>query len=143
MNIEPGSGEVIWPLVVYGGIALLISAGMIIVSHFLGQRHEDQATQETYESGIETTHDARLRFPIHFYIVAMFFVIFDLEAVFIFAWAVSIQEVGWAGYCAAVVFIGILLAVLVYEWRIGAIDFGPKGKEILKAMKRKNKIDKT
>ena len=63
----------------------------------------------------------------------MLFVIFDLEAIFILAWAISFNELGWAGYISVSVFIAILVAVLVYEWRIGALDFGPSGKKLLKA----------
>ncbi len=63
----------------------------------------------------------------------MLFVIFDLETVFILAWAISFNELGWTGYYAVLVFIGILVAVLIYEWRIGALDFGPSGKKLLKA----------
>ena len=66
----------------------------------------------------------------------MFFVIFDLEAVFIISWAVAFKELGWVGYWGIVIFIGMLLAALVYEWRIGAFDFGPKGKHIIKAYKK-------
>jgi NADH-quinone oxidoreductase subunit A len=63
----------------------------------------------------------------------MFFVIFDVEAAIIISWAISIRAVGWPGYMAILVFIGILMAVLVYIWKIGALDFGPDGKKILKA----------
>ncbi len=65
----------------------------------LGERHREKQTDEPYESGIVSTGTARVRFDIKFYLIAMFFVIFDLEAVFIFAWAVSIRETGWTGYC--------------------------------------------
>ncbi|MCX7014303.1 MAG: NADH-quinone oxidoreductase subunit A [Candidatus Sumerlaeota bacterium] len=99
---------------------------MIMVSFVLGARHSDRATGEPYESGIVSTGSARLRFPIHFYLVAMFFVIFDLEAVFLFAWAVAVRELGWAGFAEALVFIGVLVAALAYLWRLGALDWGPK-----------------
>ena len=108
---------------------------MISSSYVLGQRHKEAETDDPFESGIKTTGDARIRFPVHFYIVAMFFVVFDLEAVFIVAWAISFKDLGWTGYWGVLVFIFILLAVLVYEWKIGALDFGPNGKKILKAMK--------
>lgn len=122
----------LWPLLVYaGGVALLV-ATMLIASYLLGERHKETTTDTVYESGIKTTGDARLMFPVHFYILAMFFVIFDLEAVFIIAWAINAKALGWAGYIAISVFIGVLVAVLIYEWRIGALDFGPSGKKILK-----------
>lgn len=125
--------ELIWPLVVYGGAVIALVAFMIGLSYFLGQKHEEKETNEPFESGIKQTDSARLRFPIHYYIVAMFFVIFDLEAVFIFTWAISLKQVGWSGYIAATIFIAVLIAVLIYEWRIGAFDFGASGKKILKA----------
>jgi len=103
------------------------------LSYFLGQRHTDRATGEAYESGIISTGSARIRFSSHFYLVAMLFVIFDLEAVFILTWSIAFNELGWAGYLSILVFIGILVAVLIYEWRIGALDFGPRGKKLLKA----------
>ncbi|MBX5438445.1 MAG: NADH-quinone oxidoreductase subunit A [Thermoflavifilum sp.] len=127
----------LWPLLLYAALVLLTAAGMLLISHFLGQHHEEPATDETYESGIPVTGSARLLFPIHFYIVAMFFVVFDLEAVFIVAWAISLRQVGWAGYIGVLIFILILVAVLIYEWRIGALDFGPNSKKILKAYHRR------
>jgi NADH-quinone oxidoreductase subunit A len=114
----------LWPLVVYSALVLLLAAGMIGTSWLLGQRHRGRATDEPYESGIIPTGNARLRLSVHYYLVAMFFVIFDLEAVFLFAWAVAIRESGWAGYVEILVFIGILLAALVYLWRQGALDWG-------------------
>jgi NADH-quinone oxidoreductase subunit A len=118
---------------VYAIVVLGLVAFMVGFSYILGQRHTDRATGEAYESGIISTGSARIRFSSHFYLVAMLFVIFDLEAVFILAWAISFNELGWPGYFAVLVFIVILVAVLVYEWRIGALDFGPSGKKLLRA----------
>lgn len=126
----------IWPLLVYAAASFLLVGIMLGLSYLLGQRHKEKETHEIYESGIMVTDSARLRFSIHFYVVAMFFVIFDLDAVFIIAWAVGFKELGWGGYIAASVFIAILVAVLIYEWRIGALDFGASGKRILKARKK-------
>lgn len=130
----------IWSLLVYAAVAILIVAVMIGLSYLLGEKHEERETHEPFESGIKTTGSARLRYPVHFYIVAMFFVIFDLEAVFIISWAVAFKQLGWEGYIAISVFIFLLVAVLIYEWRIGALDFGASGKKILKA--RNNLIKK-
>lgn len=102
---------------------------MIIISYFLGQRHRDQDTDEPYESGIMPTGSARMRFDVKFYMIAMFFIIFDLESVFIFAWSVSILETGWPGYFAMLGFIVLLLAMLIYLWRIGALEWGPRKKK--------------
>lgn len=122
-----------WPLIAFTVATIILVGLMLLLSYYLGERHQERTTGETYESGIKATGEARLRFPVHFYIIAMFFVIFDLEAVFLIAWAIAFQEVGWMGYWGAFIFIMILLAVLVYEWKTGALEFGPKGKQILKA----------
>ena len=123
----------LWPFLLYGIAVVSLVGGILFISHFLGERHEEPATNEVYEAGIKATGTARLRFPIHFYIIAMFFVIFDMAAVFIIAWAISIREVGWSGYISIVIFIGILFSALIYIWKIGALDFGPDGKKILNA----------
>ena len=112
-------------LALYFGALLALVALMVGLSYALGPRHSTPATVQPFESGIVTVGDARLRFPVQFYLIAMFFVIFDLESVFIYAWAVAARESGWAGYVEILVFIGILLAALVYLWRIGALDWTP------------------
>ena len=99
---------------------------MIAVSYGLGQRHTSKASIEPFESGIVTVGYARFRVPVKFYLVAMFFVIFDLETVFIFAWAIAFRDVGWVGYIELLVFVGVLAAALVYLWRLGALDWGPR-----------------
>jgi len=126
----------ILPIFIYGLSVLLVIALMMFLAHILGEKHQEKETNEVFESGIEITGEARTRVPVHFYMLAMFFVIFDLEAVFIISWAVAFNEVGWTGYWGIVIFIGILLVVLVYEWRTGALDFGPKGKKIIEAYKK-------
>lgn len=114
---------VLWPFVVYAIAVLGLVASMLVLSAFLGERHRERATGDPYESGMVPTGSARQRFSAQFYLIAMFFVIFDLEAVFIFAWAIAAREVGWPGYAGLLVFIGILAAALLYEWRQGALDW--------------------
>lgn len=121
-----------WPFLIYASAVLLVVGIMLGLSHILGERHKEKLTDEPFESGIPPTGNARLRFSSHFYLIAIFFVIFDLDAVFILTWAISFRELGLAGYIGILVFIGILIAVLVYEIGIKALDFGPKGKIILK-----------
>ena len=116
----------LWPMGLYFIAVLLLVAGMLGFSHVLGQRHRERATDDPYESGIVSTGPGRTRPDVKFYLVAMLFVIFDLEAVFIFAWSVSIRELGWPGYIEILIFIGVLLAALVYLWRLGALDWGPR-----------------
>jgi NADH-quinone oxidoreductase subunit A len=113
----------LWPLAIYLAIVLALVVAMLGLSFVLGQRHHERATDSPYESGILSQGSARVRLPAQFYLVAMFFVIFDLEAVFLFAWAIAVREAGWAGYSVAFVFIAVLLATLVYLWRVGALDW--------------------
>ena len=118
-------GNDLWPLVLYGALVALVAGGMVGVSALLGERHRERETGEPYESGIVSTGSARIRFSSRFYLVAMFFVVFDLESVFLYAWAVSARRVGWAGFAEAAVFVAVLLAALFYLWRLGALSFGP------------------
>ena len=113
------------PLAVYFCAAVALIALMIGLSYILGQQHSDRTTGEPYESGMVPTGSAWMQFDVKYYLVAMFFVIFDLEALFIFAWAVSLRETGWAGFIEALIFIVILVAALAYIWSMGALDWGP------------------
>ncbi len=112
-----------WPMAAYFVLVVLIVATMLVVSYLLGQRHRERETGEAYEGGILSQGTARVRLSAEFYLVAMFFVIFDLEAVFVFLWAVAARELGWTGYWEELVFIGVLVAVLVYLWRLKALDW--------------------
>jgi NADH-quinone oxidoreductase subunit A len=125
-----------WPFIIYASAVLLLIGIMIGLSYILGERHKEKTTDEPYESGIPPTGDARLRFSSGFYIIAMFFVIFDLDAAFIMLWAVSFRELGLPGYIGILVFIGLLIVLLIYELSIGALDFGPDGRKILKYKSR-------
>jgi len=129
----------LFAFIIYGLAALGVIAFMIGFSHILGERHEARFRNEPFEAGMPLTGDARIKYSSHFYMVAMFFVIFDLDAAFIVTYAIAYKELGWAGYAGVSVFIAILVAVLIYEWKIGALDFGPDGKKILRAMP-KNKV---
>ena len=121
----------LWPLAVYAAIVGFLVVAMLGLSYVLGQRHEDRATGSPYESGIVSAGSARVRFSAKFYLIAMFFVIFDLEAVFIFAWAVAVRETGWKGYAEVSFFIGVLLATLAYLWRVGALDWKQRNRRML------------
>ena len=127
------------PFLIYALAVLVIVSAMIALSYFLGERHKEKSTDEPYESGMPPTSNARLRFSSHFYLIAIFFVIFDLDGAFILVWAASFRELGLSGYIGILIFIGILIAVLIYEIGIKALDFGPKGKLILKHKNRQKK----
>jgi NADH-quinone oxidoreductase subunit A len=134
--------EMLWPILVYGAIVLSLVCLMLGLSFILGQRHKERATGDPYEGGILSAGSARLRFSSQFYLIAMLFVIFDVETIFIVSWAIAFQELGWYGYLGVMVFVILLFVVLIYEWRNGALDFGPDGKGILKAYKQKAKSKK-
>ncbi len=136
MDATSMNTTVLWPLLVYGAIVLSLVGLILGLSYVLGQRHKERATGEPYEGGIISAGGARMRFSSQFYLVAMLFVIFDVEVVFILSWAIAFRELGWYGYAGVAVFVLMLVVVLVYEWRNGALDFGPDGNKILAAYKR-------
>ncbi len=116
----------LWPMAVYFLAVIILIAAMLGISFVLGEHHKGHATDEPYESGVPIIGSARQRLTAKYYLVAVFFVIFDLESVFIIAWAVAIRQLGWAGFAEILIFIGVLVAALVYLWRLGALDWGPK-----------------
>ena len=114
-----------WSLGIFLVGVIGMCAFMLAAPYFLGGRASGRAKNEPFESGIVSQGSAHLRLSAKFYLVAMFFVIFDVEALFLFAWAVSAREVGWIGFIEVSIFIGVLLAGLVYIWRIGALEWAP------------------
>lgn len=136
MEVSGDNTIPLWPLLLYGAIVLGLVCIMLGLSFVLGQRHNERATGEPYEGGILSSGSARLRFSSQFYLIAMLFVIFDVETIFIFSWAIAFKELGWFGYFGVGIFVILLFVVLIYEWRNGALDFGPDGKKILKAYKK-------
>ncbi len=118
----------LWPLLVYLVLIMLLAGAILAISYFLGERQRSQSTGVPYESGIAPTGSARVRFPTEYYLIAMFFVIFDLETAFIVTWAVGLRASGWAGYAEMAFFIALLLVGLVYLWRNGALDWGSGGR---------------
>jgi len=113
----------LFPLVLYSGIVFVLILALTSVSHLLGQKRKDHATEEVYESGMLSVGSAQFKISVPFYLTAILFIIFDLEAVFLFAWAISIRETGWLGYAEVFIFIAILIAGLVYLWRSGALEW--------------------
>jgi NADH-quinone oxidoreductase subunit A len=120
----------LWPLALYAVGVLLVIGSMLGLPAVLGERHwkkperrTDVGTADPYESGIRPTGATTIRLPIQYYLVAMFFVIFDLEAVFLYAWAVAVPETGWLGFIEAFIFVAVLLAALAYLWGVGALDW--------------------
>ncbi|HEX6996095.1 MAG TPA: NADH-quinone oxidoreductase subunit A [Gammaproteobacteria bacterium] len=120
--------ESLWPLAVYVTAALVLVGGVLAASYWLGERHAERATGDPFESGVVPVHRARFRFHARFYLVAVLFVIFDIEAVFIITWAVIARDAGWAAFIEIAIFIAVLLAALAYLWRIGALDWSPSAR---------------
>ncbi|MFQ2447828.1 NADH-quinone oxidoreductase subunit A [Aeromonas caviae] len=115
-----------WAFAVYVIGAICICLTMIGLAALLGGRAYGRAKNKPFESGVDSVGNARLRFSAKFYLVAMFFVIFDVEALYLFAWSVSVRESGWVGFIEATIFITLLLVGLLYLWRIGALDWAPR-----------------
>jgi NADH-quinone oxidoreductase subunit A len=118
--------EVLWPFMVYSALVLIAVAGILVLSWALGERHRAPGRDVPYESGINPTGDARVRYGVHFYPVAVFFMLFDMEAVFLFAWAVAFPALGWAAYIEAGIFIAVLFVGLVHVWSLGGLDWNPR-----------------
>jgi NADH-quinone oxidoreductase subunit A len=118
----------IWSVAVYVLAAMGLCGLMIGLSALLGGRSGARARNEPFESGVVSASPERLRLSAKFYLVAVFFVIFDVEALFLYAWAISVRETGWLGFAEAVIFIAILAVSLVYLARIGALDWAPQAR---------------
>ncbi len=116
----------LWPFLVYGIAVLLLVATMLGLAWILGQRRANIATNMPFESGVISVGSPQIQMAVEFYLIAIFFVIFDLEVVFIFAWAVAFFDLGWEGLAAITVFIVVLGVALVYELSTGALDWGNK-----------------
>lgn len=101
---------------------------MLVVPRLLGGRSQGKEKEEVFESGVVAAGNARIRMSAKFYLVAIFFVIFDLEALYLYAYSVSVREVGWIGFATAAVFIGVLFVGLVYELKLGAMNWSPSDK---------------
>jgi NADH-quinone oxidoreductase subunit A len=118
----------VWPAALYAVLVLVVAALILTLSHLLGERQRHAPDTEQYESGIKPAGPLPRRLSVEFYQVALFFVIFDLEAVFIFSWAVAARRLGWPGYLELLVFVLLLFAGLVYLWRVGGLDWGAAGR---------------
>lgn len=117
-----------WSLAIFIIGVIGMCAFMLFVPVWLGGRTWGRAKNEPFESGVVGQGTARLRFSAKFYLVAMFFVIFDVEALFLYAWAVSAREAGWPGFIEVTIFILILLVGLIYLWRLGALEWAPEAR---------------
>lgn len=111
------------PILLIFGVSALNAVFMVVASHILNPRRPTSEKAMPYESGMIPLGDTRTRFSVKFYLVAISFIVFDLEAVFLIPWAVEMRELGWSGFIAASIFVAVLTAGLVYEWKKGGLDW--------------------
>jgi NADH-quinone oxidoreductase subunit A len=111
------------PILVFLAIASVLGAALLSLGFILGPRRPDEAKNSPYECGFEAFDDSRMKFDVRYYLVAILFIIFDLEIAFLFPWAVSLDAVGGFGMLAMAVFLLILVVGFIYEWKKGALEW--------------------
>jgi len=121
----------LFSLVLYVLIAMGLIATLLFLAWFLGQRTRSRIKGEPYESGVAATGEARLTEPAPFYLVAIFFIVFDVEMIFIASWSIAFEQLGWAGFFQITFFIFVLFLGLVWLWKMGGLDWGPNPKRLL------------
>ena len=125
---RPSSGWDMLSLGVYALMVALILALLMFLAGWVGRRNPYKDKDIPYESGVVPSMQARLRMPVHFYLIAIFFIIFDLESVFVYSWAVAFDLLGWDGFVYITFFIGALFAGLAYIWKKKGLEWGPGGR---------------
>ncbi|TQV79096.1 NADH-quinone oxidoreductase subunit A [Denitrobaculum tricleocarpae] len=111
------------PILMFIGIAVGLAGIMVVASYIVGRQRPDSEKISAYECGFEAFDDARSKFDVRFYLVAILFIIFDLEVAFLFPWAVSLGDIGLFGFWSMVIFLGILTIGFIYEWKKGALEW--------------------
>ena len=111
------------PIIIFLAIAIGMACAMLIASYIIARQKPDSEKLSAYECGFEAFDEARSQFDVRFYLVAILFIIFDLEVAFLFPWAVALGDIGLFGFWSMVVFLGILTIGFVYEWRKGALEW--------------------
>ena len=111
------------PILVFLGIAVVMAIGAVSLSFLVAKQNPDPDKLSAYECGFDAFDDARSRFDVRFYLVAILSIIFDLEIAFLFPWAVSLGEIGLFGFWSMVVFLGVLTVGFIYEWKKGALEW--------------------
>jgi len=111
------------PILIFFGLAAGLAVAMVVASIIIVPSHPDSEKLSPYECGFEAFDDARGRFDVRFYLVAILFIIFDLEVAFLFPWAVSLGQIGLLGFWSMMIFLGILTVGFIYEWKKGALEW--------------------
>lgn len=111
------------PILIFLAIGLAVGGGAILAGAVLGPHRPDEAKNSPYECGFDPIGDARMKFDVRYYLVAILFIIFDLEIAFLFPWAVVLDTIGMFGLLAMTLFLGILVVGFIYEWKKGALEW--------------------
>jgi NADH-quinone oxidoreductase subunit A len=111
------------PVLIFVVISLLLGVVLLSLGRLLGGSNPNEDKLSPYECGFEAFEDARMKFDVRYYLVAILFIIFDLEIAFLFPWAVALREIGFVGFVAMMVFLGVLVVGFIYEWKKGALEW--------------------
>ena len=112
-----------FPILLFILVGLAVGIAPIVLGGLLGPSRPDPEKLSPYECGFEAFEDARMKFDVRYYLVAILFILFDLEIAFLFPWAIVLQDIGWFGLIAMLVFLGILVVGFIYEWKKGALEW--------------------
>ena len=111
------------PIVIFIGVAVFIGLALLIAPFIIAYQQPDSEKLSAYECGFAAFDDARMKFDVRFYLVAILFIIFDLEVAFLFPWVVAFKSVGWPGLISVMIFLGVLTVGFIYEWKKGALEW--------------------
>jgi NADH-quinone oxidoreductase subunit A len=111
------------PLVIFIGVSLVIGLALLVAPFIVAYSNPDSEKLSAYECGFNAFDDARMKFDVRFYLVAILFIIFDLEVAFLFPWAITFGELGWFGFWSMMIFLGVLTVGFAYEWKKGALEW--------------------
>ncbi|CAN5842221.1 NADH-quinone oxidoreductase subunit A [soil metagenome] len=111
------------PILILLGVTVANAVGIVVLSHLVSPFRPTAVKLEAYESGMTPLGDTRERFSIKFYMVAILFIVFDLETIFLVSWGVVMRSLGWEGFVAAMIFIAVLTVGMIYEWKKGALEW--------------------
>ena len=111
------------PILIFIGLSALIGLALLVAPFLVAFKNPDPEKVSAYECGFEAFDDARMKFDVRFYLVSILFIIFDLEVAFLFPWAVAFKDVGWFGFWSMMIFLGVLTAGFIYEWKKGALEW--------------------
>ena len=111
------------PVIIFMGICVVIGLSLVVAPFMLAYKAPDAEKLSAYECGFNAFDDSRMKFDVRFYLVAILFIIFDLEVAFLFPWAVSFGTLGWFGFISMMIFLGVLTIGFIYEWKKGALEW--------------------